>query len=413
MSTAQSGDYLSFGTRNFALTTVPEWDSHNKRILKGDIIGITDDNTSVTKNCIVKVNQTACHDFDDSTDQLKHRARHINYWKAELERAIRDINAEIIVLEDQRQQLKNAMDTLKIPEYINEECLDMRNNRMQSDLVYDEPQEALFSESALIDNIKRIHRDMLREIEKQLDTNIAAKEALERDWSNKYLAYKYETANSHLKFKSVNIKDSAGSTRLADGQSDVQLWEQYTVSALDQFRNAIDNSKVLRAKVEGTLINTARDLRSQDVRVNKVLSERIARTQQVKIDLENQLRLTLSKIAETENILETLHEERMKVSQRLQVAQTRLNTKSIRPNIENCREGSLIALIEEVRDLNNSMNLLEKRAVETQKLRVGLIHERSLLENEIIVKNKTLFIDDKRLLWVRSHYQSAEKMSGY
>lgn len=413
MSTAERGDYLSFGTRNFALTTVPEWHSHNRRILKGDIIGITDDNTSVTKNCIIKVNQTACTDFDDSTDQLKHRARHINYWKAELERAIRDIDAEIIVLEDQRQQVKNAMDTLKIPEYINEECLDMRNNRMQSDLVYDGPQEALFSESALIDNVRRIHRDMLREIEKQLDVNIAAKEALERDWSNKYLAYKYESANSSLKFKSVNVKDSAGATRLADGQSDVQLWEQYTVSALDQFKNAIDNSKALRAKVEGTLINTARDLRSQDVRVNKALSERIARTQQVKIDLENQLKLTLSKIAEMEHLLETLHEERMKVSQRLQVAQTRLNTKSIRPNIENCREGSLIALIEEVRDLNNSMNLLEKRAVETQKLRVGLIHERSLLENEIIVKNKTFFIDDKRLLWVRSHYQSAEKMSGY
>lgn len=413
MSTAQRGDYLSFGTRNYSLTTVPEWHSHNKRILKGDIIGITDDNTAVTKNCIVKVNQTACNDFDDSTDQLKHRARHINYWKSELERAIRDIDAEINVLEDQRQQLKNAMDTLKIPEYINEECLDMRNNRMQSDLVYDEPQEALFSESALIENVRRIHRDMLREIENQLDINIAAKEALERDWSNKYLAYKYETANSHLKFKSVNVKDSAGSTRLADGQSDVQLWEQYTVSALDQFKHAIDNSKALRAKVEGTLINTARDLRSQDVAVNKALSERIARTQQVKINLENQLKLTLSKIAETEYILETLHEERMKVSQRLQVAQTRLNTKSIRPNVENCREGSLIALIEEVRDLNNSMNLLEKRAVETQNLRVGLIHERSLLENEIIVKNKTLFIDDKRLLWVRSHYQSAEKMSGY
>lgn len=147
--------------------------------------------------------------------------------------------------------------------------------------------------------------------------------------------------------------------------------------------------------------------------VNKALNERIARTEQVKIELENQLRLTLEKIVETENILAMLHEEMMKVSQRIQVAQTRLNIKNCRPNVENCREGSLIGLIDEVRDLNDSMSLLQKRSLETEKLRADLIHERSILENEIIVKKKTLHLDNERCLFLRSHFQSAEKMCGY
>ncbi|XP_026756090.2 tektin-3-like [Galleria mellonella] len=413
MTTVQNGDNLSFGDKNHGLSTVQNWHEHNRRVLKGDIIGITDDNTSITKNCIVKVNQTSCEDFEDSTDQLRHRARHINYWKAELERAVRDIDAEISILESQRQQVKNAMDTLNIPEYITKECLDLRRNRMQSDLVYDEPQEELFTESALIENVKRLHREMLRDIEYQLKMNAAAKCALERDWSNKYLAFKYESENADLETKSINVKDSAGATRLSEGQSNVESWEQYTINALEQFKSAIDKSKALRSKVEAILINSARDLRSQDIRVNKALSERIARTEQVKIELENQLRLTLSKIVETENILETLHEEIMKVKQRIQVAQTRLNTKNCRPNVENCREGSLVGLIEEVRDLNDSMSLLQKRSLETEKLRADLIHERSILENEIIVKKKTLHIDDERCLFLRSHFQSAEKLCGF
>ncbi|CAK1547616.1 unnamed protein product [Leptosia nina] len=413
MSIPHNGDYLSFGDRNVGLTTVNNWLKHNSEVLKGDIIGITDDNTSVTKNCIVKVNQTSCNDFSDSTDQLKHRARHVNYWRSELERAIKDIDAEIIVLEALRQQLKNAMDTLKIPEYITEECLDLRRYRMQSDTVYDEPQDALFKESVLIQNVKRLHQDMLRDIESQMRTNVAAKDSLECDWSDKYLAFNYERHNSNLATKSVNVKDSAGATRLSDGQSDVQLWERHTINALRQFKSAIDKSKELREKVDAALINSARDLRTNDIAVNKALSERIARTDQVRIELENQLKLTLEKIVETENILETLHEEMLKVTQRIQVAQTRLNVKNCRPNVENCREGSLIALIEEIRDLNNSMSLLQQRRLETEKLRAKLIHERSLLENEIVVKKKTLYIDDKRCLYLRSHFQSAEKLCGF
>ncbi|XP_026735430.1 tektin-4-like [Trichoplusia ni] len=413
MTSAEKGDLLSFGEKGNTLSTIKVWHEHNQRILKGDIIGTTDHNTAITKNSIIKVNETSCEDYSDSTDQLKHRARHINYWKAELERAIRDMDAEINILEAQRQQLKNAMDTLKIPEYITDECLDLRRNRMQSDLIYDDPQEDLFTESALIENVKKLHREMLRDVEYQLDMNVAAKTWLERDWSDKFLAFKYESENAYLETKAVNVKDSAGATRLSEGQSNVPSWEQFTITALNEFKISIDKSKALRAKVDAILINTARDLRSQDIKVNKSLSERIARTEQVKTELENQLRLTLQKIVETENILETLHEEMLKVSQRIQVAQTRLNTKNCRPNVENCREGSLVALIEEVRDLNDSMSLLQKRSLETEKLRAELIHERSLLENEIIVKKKTLFLDNERCLFLRSHYQSAEKMCGY
>ncbi|KAF9822462.1 hypothetical protein SFRURICE_006545 [Spodoptera frugiperda] len=413
MTTAEKGDYLSFGDRNNGLSTIKTWHEHNQMVLKGDIIRTTDKNTAITKNSIIKVNHTSCEDYSDSTDQLKHRARHINYWKAELERAIRDMDAEINILEAQRQQLKNAMDTLRIPEYINEECLDLRRMRMQSDLIYDEPQEDLFTESALIENVKKLHRDLLRDVEYQLDMNVASKNWLERDWSDKQLAFKYESENAYLETKAVNVKDSAGATRLSEGQSNVPSWEQFTINALNEFKISIDKSKALRAKVDAVLINTSRDLRSQDIKVNNSLSERIARTEQVKTELENQLKLTLEKIVETENILEMLHEEMLKVSQRIQVAQTRLNTKNCRPNVENCREGSLVALIEEVRDLNDSMSLLQKRSLETEKLRAELIHERSILENEIIVKKKTLHLDNERCLFLRSHYQSAEKMCGF
>lgn len=406
-------DYLSFKNKSYHLQSLHEWNCNNENVLKGDIIGITDENTSTTKNCIQKINNTSCLDFSESSIQLNHRARHINYWKCELKKSIEAIEAEIRLLETQRQQLKNAMDTLTIPEYITEECLTIRTYRMQSDLIFDEPEEKLFAESALIERVKKLHRELLKEIEKQLDVNMKVKEDLEHDWSDKKIAFKFESNNIDLETKSSNVKYTNGATRLSEGQSNVETWEERTINILNKYKSSLDNSKQLRAKVDASLINSSRDLRSQDILVNKVLSERISQTERVKIDLENQLKLTLQKIAETENIMGTLDLEMLKISQRIQVAQTRLNTKHYRPNVENCREGSLISLIEEVRDLNDSMTLLKKRYSTTESLRIELIQERSKIENEIIVKKKTLHLDNERCLYLRSFYQNAQKLCGF
>lgn len=398
---------------NAQLKTVDYWQWHNDDVLRGDVIRKTDENSSITKNCIVKANRTACNDFDDSTNQLSHRARHINYWKCELETAISSIDEETNLLKAVREQLRNAVDTLKTPELVTIECLDLRRHRMQSDMVYDEAQDALYNEFVLIEDVKRLHADASRKIEDQLRLNEATRDSLIGDWSDKRLAFTYESNNAALETKSVSVKHTPGAARLSEGQSNVRSWEQRTVTTLKQYKDAVDACKKLREGVNAMLMNSARDLRTQDVKVNKALSDRIARTERVKTQLENQLKLTLDKISETENVLETLHEERLKISQRMQVAQTRLNCKSIRPYVENCREGSLFGLIDEVRDLNDSLTLLHKRSEETQKVRAELLQERSKLENEIIVKKKSLYIDNERCLFLRSHYLSAEKLCGY
>ncbi|GBP91005.1 Tektin-4 [Eumeta japonica] len=413
MTTTHDTDHPSFGNKSFNLRNLQEWDYHNRDVLKGDINGVTDENTAITKNCIEKVNQTSFTDFKESTEQLKHRQRHIYYWKCELEKAIREIDAEIEILEKQRQQLKNAMDIINVPEFVTYECIDLRGNRMEADMIFDEPQRQLYRECTLIQNIKKIQRDLLNEVEKQMKINTTVKEDLEMDWSEKRLAFGYETKNVNLETKSNKVKDSAGATKLSEGQSTVDSWEHSTENILRNFQNALENTKNLRSKVDAVLINAARDIRSQDVQLNRSLHERIAQTEKVRIDLENQLRLVISKIVETENIMQTLNAEMRSVAQRLKVAQTRLNTKSYRPNTENCREGSLISLIEEVRDLSESLSLLQQRHLTTENLRAKLIEERSRLENEIMVKKKSVHLDNERCLFLRSHFESAEKLCGY
>lgn len=56
---------------------------------------------------------------------------------------------------------------------------------------------------------------MLRDIQNQMEMNVAAKYALERDWSDKYLAFKYESENVDLETKSDNVKGKSSNLILS------------------------------------------------------------------------------------------------------------------------------------------------------------------------------------------------------
>lgn len=85
----------------------------------------------------------------------------------------------------------------------------------------------------------------------------------------------------------------------------------------------------------------------------------------------------------------------------MKLAQTRLGTRTNRPNVELCRDPVQYKLIEEVGQIENSVLNLQGRLAQTEDSLKGLIRNELALEEDIAIKSNTLFIDDVECMGMR------------
>lgn len=97
----------------------------------------------------------------------------------------------------------------------------------------------------------------------------------------------------------------------------------------------------------------------------------------------------------------------------MKVAQTRLDNRNRRLNVENCRDRAHIGLVEEVRSTEEATLALSISIKEAEDTKIALSQTRVLLERELLLKRRTLQLDRERCLFYRSHYPSANALSGY
>lgn len=97
----------------------------------------------------------------------------------------------------------------------------------------------------------------------------------------------------------------------------------------------------------------------------------------------------------------------------MKVAQTRLDNRNHRLNVENCRDRAHLGLVEEVRSIEESVLALTISIKEAEDTKTALSQTRVLIERELLLKRRTLQLDKERCLFFRSHYPSATALSGY
>lgn len=85
----------------------------------------------------------------------------------------------------------------------------------------------------------------------------------------------------------------------------------------------------------------------------------------------------------------------------LQVAETRLDNRSNRPNVELCRDDVQYRLVEEVGQLHGSVANLQQKLAESEASLKGLIRRQLDLEEDIEVKSNSLFIDETQCMGMR------------
>nr|XP_026491890.1 tektin-4 [Vanessa tameamea] len=394
--------------------SLSEWRKHNENVLDPEIITESNIVEYNAKTSMMQAFGNIDKQQSENFKRLRQKAKDIFRWKVEVERACKAITEEVEFLEIERQRLKGASRVLMLPESISKECLELRSNRFQPDLVSDLAEQELIKEMNLVSEVRSTLKNTLDKIEEQMAINKAAKHRIEYDWCDKAMAYNTESINLSLSTKSNTILFKPGSTRFGEYTAPLEYWEYFCRETVQNCEAARQKSSDLRGSLNAILVNGGRKLRNQADRTDMALAETVAITQELSTKLEETLRDTLQRIADMELLISNLQDSVRKMDAAMKLAQTRLdNRNNWRPHGESVRDQPHLGLIEEVKKIHETVTSLLGQLKNAERVRQELLEKRIVLERDIASKRKTLNIDRDRCGMVRSHYPSASELAGY
>ncbi|EDV58058.1 tektin-4 [Drosophila erecta] len=391
-----------------------EWRTRNHetvQVVNGSL-GRADKNRFSSTTEFLRLSALVAKSQKETTDKLRIRSQLIGKWKNTLENAIKAMADEISTMEVERIKLRKSMVVLGVPESIAKECIEKRATRPDTELVRDQVEEELVNELALIAEIRRLLMKTLDDFNTQQVENRTARQRLEYDWSDKKEAYEIDTVNTGLNNCSRTIMFRPGAVRQPPEQASEKYWEHFSMETLDECEKCRLKSVTLRNTLNSTMMNAARDIRTQADVVEKALTSRINCTQEAVQRFENDLKNILQGLADVENRIEQMKRRISSFDASMKVAQTRMDNRSYRPNVENCRDLAQQELIDGVHTIQSSVSALLHELEEAERVKTDLVNSRARLEREIMLKRRSLFIDRERCMLMRSYYPSANTLSG-
>ncbi|PIO02538.1 hypothetical protein AB205_0162410 [Aquarana catesbeiana] len=171
-------------------------------------------------------------------------------------------------------------------------------------------------------------------------------------------------------------------------------WEDFSNTNIVKAEKQRNSSVALRTLIDSILSETASDMRKQCDTVNVALKNRVAETKDAKNKLEVHLAKVMDEITSQEKNIENLKKAIADKEGPIKVAQTRLETRTLRPNVELCRDPVQYRLISEVQEISTNVERLRETLNQAEAELKGLIRNQLSLEEEIQVKENTLYIDE-------------------
>ncbi|KAG8430090.1 hypothetical protein GDO86_018502, partial [Hymenochirus boettgeri] len=122
---------------------------------------------------------------------------------------------------------------------------------------------------------------------------------------------------------------------------------------------------------------------------------------------------TLQEIFSTEMTIEAIKKAIKDKSAPMKVAQTRLDERTRRPNVELCRDTVHLRLVQEVQEIDDTIQALQQRLREAEDTLQMLVHTKANLEHELAIKANSLFIDQEKCMGMRKSFPSTPRLVGY
>ncbi|CAM9700121.1 unnamed protein product [Bubo scandiacus] len=408
-------DFVSNRTTLFTRYTPDDWyrsnltnykesetSRHNAERLRVDTSRMIQDKYQQTKKTQV-----------ESTKNLGERVNDIEFWKSELCHELDEMIGETNALTDVKKRLERALAETEAPLQVSQECLLHREKRMGIDLVRDDVEKQLFTEVDVIRSCQKRMQQYLDKAKDQLVSNRAAQHELEKDLANKQAAHRIDDKCHHLRNTSDGISYYRGVERVDATISVPESWAKFTDNNILCSQGERAASTKLRDNIENLLVVTANEMWHQFNAVNVAFTNRIAETADAKSKIRTHLAKTLQEIFQMEMNIEAIRKAIRDKGPPLKVAQTRLDERTRRPNMELCRDTAQLRLVNEVYEIDETIQSLQQRLRDAEDTLQVLFRAKSVLEHDLVIKANSLFIDQEKCMGMRKTFPSTVRLLGY
>lgn len=362
-----------------------------------------------------------CRELNDKTNRtqqdvgrrLGDRLNDIEYWKAEIKHETDNMLSEIEALARAKAALEKTLADTEAPLRIAQECLYSREKRQGIDLVHDEVERSLIKE---VDNIKRCQEDMRRLVQKantQLALNRAAQHELEKDGGDKLSALNLDSTCHQMRNSSRGIQYYDGIHRVDNTNSVPETWAKFSDNNIRRSQSERQASRDVRNNIEQLCNSVTMSLMNEWNAANTAFSERIKEYTEARNQLQTHLSKVLQEIFDMEKNIEMLKSTIREKEAPMQVAQTRLATRTHRPNVEACRDPVQHRLVEEVYEINETVDQLKTKLREAENGLQHLLRCKMSLEHDLGVKNNSLYIDRESCLGMRKTFPMLPRVAIY
>ncbi|CAH1794446.1 unnamed protein product [Owenia fusiformis] len=362
-----------------------------------------------------------CRETDEKTKRaqadvgkkLGERIGDIQFWKTEVCNETDNMITEINALNEAKRIMEKSLAETENPLHIAKECLYNREKRQGIDLVHDNVEQELIRE---VDVIKRCQEKMRQTIEKanmQIALDRAAQHELEKDQSDKHRALNLDNTCHQLRNTSRGLAYHDGIQRTDNTVSVPETWAKFSNDNIQRSQSERGASKNLRNEIEAILNQCANDMWQEWNASNVGLTQRIQETVDARNKLQTHLSKTLQEIFDMEKNIELLKKSIQDKEAPMQVAQTRLDTRTHRPNVESCRDPVQHRLVSEVGEISETVDSLQYKLREAENALQHLLRTKSSLEHDLSVKNNSLFIDREKCMGMRKTFPMSPRVASY
>jgi len=333
--------------------------------------------------------------------KLEQRLKDIDFWKSELDRQYKETEGGIENLIAYKQRLENALEASLVPLHIATECLRNREKRLSIDLVHDEVEVQLLKEIEVIAGVQSLLKRTLEQATEQIRLLRSANYHLGKDIKDKFSALRIDSTCSSLDNMTPSTYFAPNSVKVASNSVTPEEWEVFSNKNVLKAEGERNSSVTLTSMIEEILQETFDDQQKQCENVNLAFAKRIEETEKAKAKLEDHLDKVKLEISDMEANINELHRAIAEKQQPMKVAQTRLDTRLTRPNIELCRDQVQYKLINEVGEISHNVERLKEMLDNSEDSFKSLIRRQLNLEEDIKVKENTLLIDRNQNMRLR------------
>ncbi|XP_037007089.2 tektin-5 [Artibeus jamaicensis] len=370
--------------------------------LTGDSLQLMQDKDQLTR----QMQEGTCRN-------LGQRLSDIGFWKSELSYELDRLLNENRSLDTVKKRLECAAEEANCPLQVALECLYHREKRIGIDLVHDNVEKNLIQEVDLLKCCQEQMRRLAQRIDIQMRDNRDAQHALERDLEDKNSAQFIDEKCFNLRNTSDCISFFHGVEKVDGTISVPETWAKFSNDNIRHSQNMRANSIRLQEEGKNLLETLSDQMWKQFTDTNLAFNARISEVTDVKNKLQMQLAKTLQEIFQVENTILLLERSIMAKECPLKVAQTRLECRTRRPNVELCRDIPQFKLVNEVCTIDDTLQTLKLRLREAQDTLQLLVMTKCRLEHDLAIKANTLCIDKEKCMSMRKTFPSTPRLVGY